>query len=151
MNSITEQRPVFDTADMDRRIGERIRRRRSLLGLTQDQLGEAIKISYQQVQKYETGANRVSASRLQQIAHVLEAPISWFYGDVEADDTKIADAPSSRHVIELVRAFSAIESEKIRMGVLSLAKTLASYQGKDKESAENATNGSADAARASLN
>ncbi|MCS6780987.1 MAG: helix-turn-helix domain-containing protein, partial [Geminicoccaceae bacterium] len=69
---------TLDPASLDRRIGERIRLRRTELGLTQEQLASALGISYQQVQKYENGVNRISASRLAEIAQRLEVPIGWF-------------------------------------------------------------------------
>lgn len=115
---------VNAASDIDRRVGERIRRRRILLGFTQDQLGDALNISYQQVQKYETGANRVSAGRLHQIAQTLETNVGWFFDAVGEDEQ--TDQTSSRHVIDLVRNFSRIEDEQVRGAVLSLVRSLAS-------------------------
>jgi len=110
-------------ADIDRHVGERIRRRRVMLGLTQEQLGEALGISYQQIQKYETGANRVSAGRLFKISQILEMNVATLYDGLgEAIDEDISGA--SRHVIELVRAFSKIKDDKIRASVMSLVRAL---------------------------
>ena len=120
----------LNAADIDRHVGERIRRRRVMLGLTQEQLGEALGISYQQIQKYETGANRVSAGRLFMISQILETGVSnLFDGLGEATDDDIVN--TSRHVIELVRAFSKISDDKVRGSVMSLVRTLS-----DRESAE---------------
>ncbi len=109
---------------MDRRVGERIRRRRILLGITQDQLADALGISYQQVQKYETGANRVSAGRLAGIAAALDIQAGWFFGESELAE-EAGDEPSSRLVMDLVRNFSRIRDERIKANVLSLVRSLA--------------------------
>lgn len=114
-------------SEIDQIVGDRIRRRRILLGFTQDQLGEALGISYQQIQKYETGANRVSAGRLYQIAETLQISVGWFFngiGDTDSDPVE-ADNQSPRHVIELVRGFSRIDEDKLKMAVLSLVRALA--------------------------
>ena len=96
-----EQGPAEATltaTEVDSRVGDRIRRRRILMGLTQDQLGEALGISYQQIQKYETGANRVSVGRLYLIAQKLGVNPGWFFdgslSDASRDD--IDDLGSSR-------------------------------------------------------
>lgn len=133
-------------SEIDRRVGERIRRRRILLGFTQDQLGEALNISYQQVQKYETGANRVSAGRLHQIAETLQTNISWFF-DATREDKDDYAAASSRHVIDLVRNFSRIEDEHVRIAILSLVRSLAAGEASltppDGFNTETASNGHA--------
>lgn len=119
---------TFDASDIDRIVGERIRRRRVLLGLTQDQLADALGISYQQIQKYETGANRVSAGRLFKIAETLDTKAGWFFDGI-GDDIDRPDSgdtvASSRHTIELVRSFQRIDDDKQRMAVLSLVRALA--------------------------
>lgn len=126
-------RPIklSDANQVDRQVGERMRRRRILLGLTQDQVADALGISYQQIQKYETGANRISAGRLAQIAEVLEVLPGWFFGIPEA-----ADAPgsSSRAVIELVRNFSRIEDERVRTHLMALIRSLSG--GAESEAAD---------------
>ncbi len=113
---------LSDPNTVDRQVGERMRRRRILLGLTQDQLAAALNISYQQVQKYETGANRVSAGRLAQIADVLDAPVGWFFGT--HDPAGDASPGASRMVIELVRNFSRIEDERVRVQLMALVRAL---------------------------
>ncbi len=120
--------PSPDASEIDRIVGERIRRRRVLLGLTQDQLADALGISYQQIQKYETGANRVSAGRLFKIAQTLEIRTGWFFEGIGDADRSAADSDglaSSRHTIELVRGFQRIEDDKQRMAVLALVRALA--------------------------
>lgn len=113
---------IRDAGDVDRQVGERMRRRRILLGLTQDQLAEALGLSYQQIQKYETGANRISVGRLAQIADILEVTPGWFFGTHGEPD---GPAGSSRAVIELVRSFSRIEDERVRTQVTALLRALA--------------------------
>lgn len=129
--------PDTSAADIDRHVGERIRRRRVMLGLTQEQLGDALGISYQQIQKYETGANRVSAGRLFKISQILETSIaSLFDGLGKKQDDEVTSA--SRHVIELVRAFSKISDERVRGSVMSLVRSLAEQ---DKDAPDIASNG----------
>ena len=121
MNSLNTTN--ISASEIDRHVGERIRRRRVMLGLTQEQLGDALDISYQQIQKYETGANRVSAGRLFKISQILEINVASLYdglGNVVDEDISGA----SRHVIELVRAFSKIKDDKIRASVMSLVRSL---------------------------
>lgn len=128
-------RPVklSDANQVDRQVGERIRRRRILLGLTQDQVADALSISYQQIQKYETGANRISAGRLAQIAEVLEVLPGWFFGS-----TEVTDAPvnSSRAVIELVRNFSRVEDERVRAHLMALIRALSGSVEIDEDTGE---------------
>ncbi len=112
---------------VDELVGERIRERRTQMGLTQEHLAAALSISYQQVQKYETGANRVSAGRLYEIAQRLEIPVSYFFDGL---DTTTASEPlehggKNRSTIELVRNFGDIDEASIRSAVSGLIKTLA--------------------------
>jgi transcriptional regulator with XRE-family HTH domain len=130
-------RKLSDANTVDRQVGERMRRRRILLGLTQDQLADALGISYQQIQKYETGANRVSAGRLAQIAEVLEVQPGWFFGAVEKTESA---GGSSRAVIDLVRNFSRIEDERVRTHLMALVRSLA---GRGDEEMEGALTGDA--------
>lgn len=88
-------------SEIDTHLGQRLRRRRWMLGLTQSQLGDRVGIKFQQVQKYETGQNRISASRLWDLANAVEAPISYFYDGLsgpaataDADADGQSDAPS---------------------------------------------------------
>lgn len=124
---LTRDLPISAT-DVDQHVGERIRQRRILLGYTQEQLAEALNISYQQVQKYETGANRVSAGRLFQIAGHLDVKVGHFFdglkGEVSTEDNALTETGSYRHIIELVRHFQMVDDPEVRAAVLSLVKTL---------------------------
>lgn len=116
-------------ARIDLQVGDRIRKRRTLLGFTQEQLADALDISYQQIQKYETGANRVSAGRLFQIAQRLETPISFFFEGLGVDydgEEEQANSGSNRTTIELVRNFSLIQDATVRNALSNLVKSLAS-------------------------
>lgn len=77
-------------ADIDLHLGRRLRRRRRLLGLTQQQLGDRVGIRFQQIQKYECGANRISAARLWGLAEALQAPVTYFYDGLEAASATLA-------------------------------------------------------------
>jgi transcriptional regulator with XRE-family HTH domain len=116
-------------ARIDQQVGERIRKRRTLLGYTQEQLAEALDISYQQIQKYETGANRVSAGRLYQIAQRLETPVSFFFDGLGIDyETEESNGNSNRSTIDLVRNFNMIGDTGVRMSLAGLVKSLAQSQ-----------------------
>ena len=85
------------THPVDQHVGQRIRQRRWEIGMTQSQLGQSVGIRFQQIQKYETGVNRVSASRLWGIAEALEVPVSYFFEGIEARQTAavdLAEAPA---------------------------------------------------------
>lgn len=113
-------------AIVDRHVGERIRHRRTLLGFTQEQLADALDISYQQVQKYETGSNRVSAGRLYQIATRLDVDMGYFFEGLNLS-APIQPAPHggrSRVTIDLVRNFNEISDPSVRNAVASLVKSL---------------------------
>lgn len=115
------------TAAIDRHVGARIRERRILLGLTQQQLAELIGVTYQQAHKYERGVNRVSAGRLFQIANVLSVPMSYFYEGVgEGEPRPIT--PRERMVLEIARNFTGIENERHQEALHQLARALASEE-----------------------
>lgn len=118
---------TLSASEVDRLVGERIRRRRILMGLTQDQLGETLGISYQQIQKYETGANRVSAGRLYLIAKCLDVSPGWFFDPVQSDrgQADLDDLGSSRLLIDFVRSFSRIEDEKLKSVLVTLVRAMA--------------------------
>ena len=131
MEEMEKGRPT--ASEVDTIVGERIRRRRILTGQTQDQLGGALGVSYQQIQKYETGANRVSAGRLYLLARRLEVSPSWFFEglgghpeDGEFDDEMLS---SSRLAIECVRNLSRIGDERVRSAILTMIRTLADSGG----------------------
>jgi transcriptional regulator with XRE-family HTH domain len=117
---------------VDAHVGERIRRRRTELGLTQEELGSGLGISYQQIQKYETGANRISAGRLYEIASALDIGISYFFEDFTPGkrDGAIPHGGHNRTAIELVRNFQDIENESLRSAVATLLKALKDSNGR---------------------
>ncbi|HUF86680.1 MAG TPA: helix-turn-helix transcriptional regulator [Thermohalobaculum sp.] len=112
---------------VDVHVGQRVRQRRWMIGMTQQQLAERVGIKFQQIQKYETGTNRVSASRLWDIAAVLEVPVSFFFGglDGQAPDTGEArgDILTDKEALELVRAYYSIP-EAQRRRLFDLARVL---------------------------
>lgn len=112
-------------ARIDQHVGDKIRRRRMLLGYTQEQLAESLDISYQQIQKYETGANRVSAGRLYQIAERLEVPITFFFDGLGMEYEPENASGSNRATIELVRHFNQIGDISVRSALTGLVKSLA--------------------------
>ncbi|MFN3642497.1 MAG: helix-turn-helix domain-containing protein [Gemmobacter sp.] len=110
---------------VDAHVGKRIRHRRWMLGMTQQQLADRVGIKFQQIQKYETGMNRVSASRLYEIAGVLEVPVSFFFEglDGNAPTPTAADFLGDKEALELVRAYYAIP-EAQRRRLFDLARVL---------------------------
>lgn len=119
---------------VDAHVGSRIRTQRLLLRISQEKLAEGLGITFQQVQKYEKGTNRVGASRLQQIALLLGVPISYFFADA-VTGAQLGKAPlpeedavtaflSSREGIELNRAFQQVQNVKVRQNILQLVKSL---------------------------
>ena len=113
---------------VDAHVGERIRQRRTALGLTQEHLANALDISYQQVQKYETGANRVSAGRLFEVAGKLDVDIGYFFEglDTSTEIVPLEHGGKNRSTIELVRNFSQVTDPDVRSAVSGLVKSLAS-------------------------
>lgn len=127
---------------VDIHVGARVRLRRTLLGMSQEKLGESLGLTFQQVQKYERGANRVGASRLFDLSRVLDVRISYFFEDLSVDaqasspvevirgkaasvaDNPEADPMAKRETLELVRAYYSITDPKVRAQVLAMAKTL---------------------------
>ena len=121
---------------IDVHVGGRIRLRRNMVGMSQEKLGEHLGITFQQIQKYEKGTNRVGASRLQAIASFLEVPVSYFFegapGEAPsegfAEDTQTAfvvDFLSSTEGLLLNRAFARIGDPKVRRRIIDLVRTLA--------------------------
>ncbi len=125
---------------IDLHVGQRLRQRRCLLGMTQQKLADAVGIKFQQIQKYESGANRVSASRLWALAAALDVPVSHFFEGLSSEEeadfdalsaAEMEDRPqmppevfSSKETIDLVRAYYNLKEEP-RRRLLDLAKTLA--------------------------
>jgi transcriptional regulator with XRE-family HTH domain len=151
-------RPKMETPNpVDVRVGARLRLRRTMLGLSQEKLGEAIGLTFQQVQKYERGANRIGASRLYELSRVLDVPVSFFFDDtdpVRAPAMGSFGEPSAEAVesdplrkpetFELVPAYFAIKDATVRRRLLDLAKALA---GKRDTTAQNSSAPSSTASR----
>jgi transcriptional regulator with XRE-family HTH domain len=143
--AITRQarRPSRQKSDkpnpIDVQVGSRVRLRRNMLGLSQEKLGTAIGLTFQQVQKYERGANRIGASRLHELSRVLDVPVSFFFDDVDpvrapAIPGGFAEPPAEgfesdplrrRETIDLVDAYYAVADPALRRRLLDLARALA--------------------------
>lgn len=123
---------------IDIHVGSRVRLRRNMLGMSQEKLGENLGITFQQIQKYEKGTNRVGASRLQAISSVLSVPVSYFFEDAPGQEntpggfaeddgsTYVVDFLNSSEGLQLTRAFIKIRDAKIRRRIIDLVKSLAS-------------------------
>lgn len=132
------------TAYVDSHVGNRLRERRILLGLSQTRLGESLGLSFQQIQKYERGIDRISVGRLVHLAHVLDVPITYFFEELSdpsaAPGTSSAtagdvlssvatdDPMSKRETLELVRAYYQIEQPELRKHIFSLIRSIASRE-----------------------
>jgi transcriptional regulator with XRE-family HTH domain len=114
-------------------VGSRVRMRRKMLGLSQEKLGDKLGITFQQIQKYEKGTNRVGASRLQAMATAMEVPVSYFFPDTgqtqgglqEEGAAFMMDFMSTSEGLELSRAFTRIRSPKVRRKVVELVRAMA--------------------------
>ena len=122
---------------VDTHVGSRVRLRRMLLGMSQERLGDSMGLTFQQVQKYEKGVNRIGASRLFQISKILDVPVQFFFeeaphfdtgpvkGVAEPDsETFILEFLNSREGLELNRAFVKISNSKVRKSVVDLVRAL---------------------------
>jgi transcriptional regulator with XRE-family HTH domain len=116
---------------IDIHVGKRIRLRRLLLGMNQETLANALDLTFQQVQKYEGGANRVSASRLKQMAEILDVPIEFFFADLPSDNAlRTAEEQEWRErmerpeTIELIRLYYAIADPSVRQSFLQMVKSV---------------------------
>ena len=127
---------------IDVHVGSRMRLRRTLLGLSQGKLGKAVGLTFQQIQKYERGANRVGSSRLYALSRVLDVPVAYFFEEMSSEVSGkggkgvpgLAEAPqvefsadplAKRETLELVRAYYRIKDPKVRKRFFGLAKSLA--------------------------
>ena len=122
---------------IDKHVGSRLRMRRKMLGMSQEKLGEALKITFQQVQKYEKGTNRISASRLQHISHILQVPVPFFFEGAPhqpgqprgmggpASPAYVSEFLSSTDGLALVKAFTKIKEAKLRRRVAQLVEEIA--------------------------
>ena len=122
---------------IDVHVGSRIRLRRNMISMSQEKLGEALGITFQQIQKYEKGTNRVGASRLQQISQVLGVPVAFFFEDAPGESHSqdgmaesnssafVVDFLSSAEGLQLNRSFARISDAKVRRKIVELVRTLA--------------------------
>jgi len=130
---------------VDKYVGSRVRMRRIMLGMSQEKLGDALGLTFQQVQKYEKGTNRVGASRIQQISEILQVPVSFLFeggpsGTAGADGFSEATSPAyvsdflarPRRALALTRAFTRITDAKLRRSIVELVEQIAAREGPDK-------------------
>ncbi len=125
---------------IDKHVGSRVRMRRMMLGMSQEKLGDALGLTFQQVQKYEKGTNRIGASRLQQISHILQVPVSFFFEGAPTVPSLgrpegMGEAPSPAYVADflatsdglaLTKAFTKIADSKLRRRIVDLVEQIAS-------------------------
>jgi transcriptional regulator with XRE-family HTH domain len=129
---------------VDKYVGSRVRMRRIMLGMSQEKLGEALGLTFQQVQKYEKGTNRVGASRIQQISEILQVPVSFLFeggpsGIVSAGEFGEASSPAyisdflaTSEGLALTRAFTRITDAKLRRSIVEMVEQIAAREGPDK-------------------
>lgn len=140
---------------IDAYVGERLRLRRTLLGMSQEALGDELNLSFQQVQKYERGTNRISASRLYELGRILDVPVSYFYEGMTDDviggkrpdenehnhDTPDGQDPfAKRETLELVRSYYKISHPIVRRRVYALVKSLSGNDADDADQAMESLN-----------
>jgi transcriptional regulator with XRE-family HTH domain len=126
---------------VDKYVGSRVRMRRIMLGMSQEKLGEALGLTFQQVQKYEKGTNRVGASRIQQISEVLQVPVSFLFEGGPSgglgNGNGFSEAPSPSYVsdflatsegLALTRAFTKITDAKLRRSIVDLVERIAAQE-----------------------
>jgi len=122
---------------VDIHVGARVRLRRTLLGMSQEKLGKALGLTFQQVQKYERGANRIGSSRLFQLSRILDVPVSFFFDEMAPETTRKADGMaevnkqvfeidklSRRETLELVRAYYKITDPAVRKKIFEMVKAV---------------------------
>ncbi len=131
---------------VDVHVGRRVRLRRTLMGMSQEKLGQAIGLTFQQIQKYERGANRIGASRLFELSRILDVPVSFFFDDMPdevkaragragqglSDQEQLPYEPdplARRETLELVRAYYRIGSPQVRKRLFELVKSIANMNG----------------------
>ncbi len=124
---------------IDKHVGSRVRMRRMMLSMSQEKLGGALGLTFQQVQKYEKGTNRIGASRLQQISHILQVPVAFFFEGApsfhpQSEGDGMAEAPSPTYVsdflatsdgLALTKAFMEIKEPKLRRRIVDLVEEIA--------------------------
>jgi len=115
-------------SQVDDEVGRRVRLRRLQLHISQTELANQLGVSFQQVQKYEKGTNRISAGRLQRISEYLEVPVSFFFGPVagvSAQNSKVMDFLDGAYSLRLMQAFSQIRDKKLQQAMLALVEQVA--------------------------
>ena len=127
--------PKKQANPIDIQVGNRVRIRRMLIGMSQERLGDLLGLTFQQVQKYEKGVNRIGAGRLFEMARILNVPVDFFYegvnsaprpgGDAEGEGAPVMEFISSGEGLQLSLAFMKIKDAKVRKRVLDLVKSLA--------------------------
>ena len=124
---------------IDKHVGSRVRMRRMMLSMSQEKLGDALGLTFQQVQKYEKGTNRIGASRLQQISQILQVPVSFFFEGAptspgQGGSTGMSEAPSPAYVsdflatsdgLSLTKSFMRIKNSKLRRKIVDLVEQIA--------------------------
>ncbi len=137
-----QKRKTKGTPDfVDVHVGKRLKIKRSLLGLSQEKLAEAIGLTFQQIQKYERGMNRVSAGRLYELSRILEVPVTYFYeglkstngtsqaqyglSDNKQEGFKNDDVMQSKETLDLVRTYYAIKDPEMRKDIMKFIKSMA--------------------------
>ena len=125
---------VHEINPVDKNVGKRLRQRRVELGMSQQALGEVLGLSFQQIQKYESGANRIAASRLYDICRSLDVEVNFFFdgvdkileeGEIETDETKLM---TGREALELLRSYVTIRDSNIRKSVRAFLASVANAQ-----------------------
>ena len=143
-DSIERNFRITNNNAIDMHVGKRVRLRRTLLGMSQEQLGTELNITFQQLQKYERGGNRISASRLWDIGQILDVPISYFFDDmsqgtmkssprrigrggevVNQNGDQLRDPMARRETLELVRTYYTIEKPIVRKRISEMVKSIA--------------------------
>ncbi len=141
-----EKLPPGTPNPVDIHVGGRVRLRRTLLGMSQERLGESVGLTFQQIQKYERGANRIGSSRLFEFSRILDVPVSFFFDDMpediktregqfaralqEDDQSPYEPDPlTKRETLELVRAYYRVTDPKVRKRLFELTKSLAKMEG----------------------
>jgi transcriptional regulator with XRE-family HTH domain len=129
---------------VDKYVGSRVRMRRIMLGMSQEKLGEALGLTFQQVQKYEKGTNRVGASRIQQISEILQVPVSFLFeggpsGTPSAGSFSegtspayVSDFLATSEGLALTRAFTRITDAKLRRSIVEMVEQIAAREGPDR-------------------
>jgi transcriptional regulator with XRE-family HTH domain len=142
MSNDTAKKTKGTPDSVDVHVGQRLRVRRSLLGLSQEKLADAIGLTFQQIQKYERGMNRISAGRLYQFSKILKIPIAYFYDDIidpsrgaaqnfgmsdnEQESFEGQDIMNDKETIDLVRTYYSINDPELRKDTIKFMKAMAS-------------------------